>query len=122
MLDFGFANEQEIRVELGKRLHAQRLAQGLTQVELAARAGIGVNTLKLLEGKGRCTLENFVRTVLALGSADEMQSLFVLKIKSIAQMEQAEQATRVRAPRKSAVAKYRQSKGILPSPLPKPRA
>jgi hypothetical protein len=103
MLDFGFASEKEIRLELGRRLRAQRLAQGLSQglsqVELAQRAGIGVNTLKLLEGKGTCTFENFIRTVLALGLADELQSLLVLKIDSIARMERAEQAMRMRAPR-----------------------
>jgi len=101
MLDFGFASEQEIRLELGRRLRAQRLTQGLSQVELAQRAGIGVNTLKLLEGKGKCTFENFIRTVLALGLADELQSLLLLKMDSIARMEQAEQARRIRAPRAS---------------------
>lgn len=121
MLDFGFANEQEIRIELGKRLHAQRLAQGLSQAELAIRAGLGVSTLKLLESKGRCTLENFIRVALGLGLADEMQSLFILEIKSIAQMEQAELAKRIRAPRKSAVARFRQERGLSQPPSPKPR-
>jgi transcriptional regulator with XRE-family HTH domain len=101
MLDFGFASEQEIRLELGRRLRAQRLAQGLSQVQLAQQAGIGVNTLKLLEGKGKCTFENFIRTVLALGLADELQSLLLLKRDSIARMEQAEKARRIRAPRAS---------------------
>ncbi len=121
MLDFGFANEQEIRIELGKRLHSHRLAQGLSQVELAKRAAIGVSTLKLLENKGQCTLENFMRAALGLGLADEMQSLFILKIKSISQMEQAEQAERVRAPRKSAVAKLKQRAGVSPRRPAKPR-
>jgi transcriptional regulator with XRE-family HTH domain len=122
MLDFGFASEQEIRVELGKRLRAQRLTQGLSQAELAERAAIGISTLKLLEGKGKCTLENFIRIVLGLGLADEMQSLFSLKIKSIAQMEQAEQAKRVRAPRKSAVGKLKQKAGASPPGFSKFRA
>lgn len=99
MLDFGFASEQEIRLELGRRLRAQRLAQGLSQMELAQRAGIGVNTLKLLEGKGACTFENFIRTVLGLGLVDELQPLLMLKVDSIAQMERAEKAKRIRAPR-----------------------
>jgi transcriptional regulator with XRE-family HTH domain len=114
MLDFGFASEHEIRIELGKRIRAQRLAQGLSQVELAERAGIGANTLKLLEGKGKCTLENFIRTVSGLGLADEMESLFTLKIQSIAQMERAEQAKRQRAPRKSARAR---NKPAAPLPI-----
>lgn len=108
MLDFGFATEQEIRAELGKRLRAQRLAQGLTRAEAAERAGVSLNTLGTLENKGRCTLENFIRAALGLGIADELQALFTLKIKSIAQMQRAEQARRVRAPRKSSAVKLEQ--------------
>ena len=101
MLDFGFASEQEARTELCKRLRAQRLVKGLSQAELAEWAGISVSTVKLIENKGQCTLENFMRMVTSLGLAEELQPLFVLKPKSIAQMEQAEQANRVRAPRKA---------------------
>lgn len=103
MLDFGFASEREVRVELGLRLRAQRLVRGISQVELAQRAGISMSTVKLVENQGRCTLENFMRLVIGLGLAAELQALFVLKPKSIAQMEQAEQAQRVRAPRKARV-------------------
>lgn len=97
MLDF--ASEQEIRLALGRRLRTQRLAQGLSQVELAQRAGIGIHTLKLFEGRRKCPFENFIRTVLGLGLADELQPLLVLEIDSIAQMERAEQTKRLRAPR-----------------------
>lgn len=107
MLDFGFASEQEIRAELGQRLHAQRLAQSLSQAELAERAGISVSTVKLIEAHGRCTLENFIRTVMALGLTDQLQPLFALQIRSIDQMERAEQALRKRAPRRRAAAKGR---------------
>ncbi len=99
MLDFGFASEQETGLELGRRLREQRLAQGLSQVELAQWAGIGINTLKLLDSKDKCTFEYFMRTVLGLGLADELQSLLALKIDSIAWMERAEQAKRRCAPR-----------------------
>lgn len=122
MLDFGFATEQEIRIELGKRLHAQRLIRGLSQIELAKRADIGVSTLKLLESKGQCTLENFMRVALGLGLADEMQSLFIPKIKSIAQMEQTEKTKRVRAPRQSAIAKSKQTADASPLRASKHRA
>ena len=100
MLDFGFASEQEIRAELGHRLQLQRLAMGLTQAELAERAGISASTIKLIEAQGRCTLENFIRTAMALGLADQLQTLFLLQIRSIEQMERAEKS-RQRAPRRS---------------------
>lgn len=101
MLDFGFASEQEARIELCLRLRAQRLVQSLSQAELAEQAGISVSTVKLMESKAHCTLENFMRVVIGLGLAGELQALFVLKPKSIAQMEQAAQTKRVRAPRKT---------------------
>lgn len=102
MLEFTLATEKEIRAELVGRLRRQRLAKGLTLEALAARAGMGRATLQRLESKGDCTFENFVRAVLALGLAQEMQELFQLQILSIAQMErQSEQLKRVRAPRKS---------------------
>lgn len=113
-MDFGFATEQEIRAEFGRRLRAQRLAQSLSQFELAERIGVAVSTLKLLEQKGQCSFENFVRVVMALGLADELQTLFELKMLSIAQMELAEHAKRKRAPRKTAVAKSRLTAPGLP--------
>jgi transcriptional regulator with XRE-family HTH domain len=105
MLDFGFASEKEIRVELGKRLRARRLAQGVSQAELAQRAAASVSSLKLLESKGRCNFETFIRVTLALGLTHEMQSLFELRIRSIAEMERAESPKRSRAPRRRAGAR-----------------
>jgi transcriptional regulator with XRE-family HTH domain len=106
MLEFALATEKEIRMELAGRLRRQRLAKGLTLETLAERAGIGRATLQRLETGGDCTFENFIRAVQALGLATELQELFALKALSIAQMErQAEQAKRIRAPRKTPLKK-----------------
>jgi transcriptional regulator with XRE-family HTH domain len=106
MLEFALATEKEIRMELAGRLRRQRLAKGLTLETLAERADIGRATLQRLETGGDCTFENFIRAVQALGLATELQELFALKALSIAQMErQAEQAKRIRAPRKTPLKK-----------------
>ena len=85
---------------MGRRLRAQRLAQLLGQVELAKRAGVSAGTIKNLEGKGQASLQSLLRVVAALGLIDELQDLFTPKVRSIAQMERAEQAHRQRAPRR----------------------
>ncbi|WP_157670873.1 helix-turn-helix domain-containing protein [Chitinibacter sp. GC72] len=100
MLDFAFATQQEICAELATRLKRQRLAQSLTQKDLAERAGLALGTVKNLEGKGISSLESFIRVVVALGLVDELATLFELKTaQSIAQMERAQLAERKRAPR-----------------------
>lgn len=100
MLDFAFATPEEICAELGTRLKRQRLAQALSQHELAQRAGVSVGTVKNLEGKGQSSVETLVHIVSALGLADALANLFELKVTSIAAMEGAERAQRQRAPRK----------------------
>ncbi len=100
MLYIGFSTYEEVCKELGARLKAQRLVQMLTQEELAARAGLSTGTVKNIENKGQSSIESVVRLGLALGLADHFQELFKLQVKSIAQMDQAEQSKRIRASRR----------------------
>ena len=100
MLDIGFSTHEEVCKELGARLKAQRLAQMLTQEELAVCAGLSTGTVKNIENKGQSSIESVVRLGLALGLADHFQELFKLQVKSIAQMDQAEQSKRIRASRR----------------------
>jgi transcriptional regulator with XRE-family HTH domain len=52
-------------------LTAWRKLRGLTQAQLADRAGIGLNTLRRLEsGDGSVSLENTLRVLRALGILD----------------------------------------------------
>lgn len=102
MLEFSLATEKEIREELTGRLRRRRLAKGITLEVLAERAGMGKATLQRLETRADCTFENFVRAVLALDMASELQESFASNAVSIAQMErEAEHAKRIRAPRKA---------------------
>lgn len=108
MLDFAFFTSDEITAELGLRLKAVRLSQSLSQADLAERAGVSAGTVKALEKTGQSSLASLVRVVQALGLSDQLQALFVLKVQSIAEMEQAQLAKRQRAPRKARVTVRRQ--------------
>lgn len=100
MLDFALATHQEICTELGLRLKRQRLAQALTQQDLAERSGVASGTVKNLESKGVSSLESLIRIAMALGLVDGLAQLFELKApQSIAQMERTQLAERKRAPR-----------------------
>ena len=104
MLDLALATPQEICLELGRRLKAQRLAQPLSQAELAARAGVSIGTVKNLERSGVSTLLTLVRIVNALGLTEQLQDLLELQVRplSIAEMQKAEKAkNRLRAPKKT---------------------
>ncbi len=88
---------------MGIRLRAQRLAQALSQRDLAQMAGLSLGALRKLEHDGQCSLETLIRVVQALGLVEELEDLFLLKRQSIAQMEQAEAVSqRKRAPRRKA--------------------
>lgn len=101
MIDIKLMSPEEIATELGTRLRAHRLQLRVTQHELAARAGINVNTVKTLETRpGASSLDTMIRVAQALGLSDRFESLFVIKPRSIAQMAEQTQAPRQRARRK----------------------
>ena len=98
---FNLATPEEILLALGQRVRVQRLAQGLSQGELARMAGMSLGALRKLEASGQSSLETLVRAMQALGLAAELEDLLTLKQQSIAQMEQAATARqRQRAPRR----------------------
>ena len=98
------ATAPELCRELGTRLRSHRLQQGLTQDELAARAGVSPGAVKKLERDGQANTLTLVRAVQALGLAAELETLFRPRGQaSIADMERAEQLhQRKRAPRRPA--------------------
>jgi len=100
-IDFSLASFSEIASELGARIRALRLDQGLQQTELASRAGVSRFVVQQLESSGQCTLTSLLRIVQTLGRESELQGLFQMHVRSIAQMERAERAKRTRAPRKN---------------------
>jgi transcriptional regulator with XRE-family HTH domain len=61
---------------LGERARRLRVLRGLTQADLAARAGVGTATLHRFERTGRATTENVVRIAVALHAEDALAGLF----------------------------------------------
>ena len=102
-MTFYLSTSAEILQELGVRLREQRLAQSLTQRELAQMAGLSLGALRKLETDGHSSLETLVRVAQALGLLEALDDLFVLQRQSIAQMERVDLVSRrQRAPRKKA--------------------
>lgn len=100
MLNFQLATTEEILRELGQRLRAQRMVKLMTQIELAARAGIALGSVKKLESSGNTTVHTLVRVIQTLSLTDDIADILRLKpSSSIAEMERAELAKRKRARR-----------------------
>lgn len=100
ILDFNLASQEEICLELGRRLRVKRLLKKLKQSELALRAGVSVGTVKNLESKGQSSIETLVRVVVALGLVDDLSQLFESRFQSIAEMEQMERLASKSIPRR----------------------
>lgn len=83
MLDLSLSKPSEIVMRVCERLRTERLAQQMTQAEVAARAGIGTNTVSNLEAGRNVGFENVVRVAMVLGRAKELEGLFLPKLDSI---------------------------------------
>lgn len=95
----------EICALLGARARQFRLAQNLTQAELALRAGVSFGAVRKLETDGQTTLATFICCVQALGAETDLEPVLAPRLDSIAQMERNEQATgrkRARRPNRPA--------------------
>ena len=57
----------EGRTAVGNALKAHRLAQNVTQGELAARAGVSSTSLKRIEAAGRGSFEDVMKVAWSLG-------------------------------------------------------
>lgn len=101
-MDLKFKKPDELVKLLCERLRKERLTQQMTQAELAARAGIGVNTVSNLEAGRNVAFESLVRVVMVLGRLGELEALFLPKLESLDDILRYEKsASRQRIKRKS---------------------
>lgn len=100
-MDLSFSKPSEIVELLCQRLRKERLAQQMTQAELAARAGVGVNTLSNLENGQNTSFETLVRIAMVLGRVKELEALFQPNLDSLDDLRRYEESSkRHRARRK----------------------
>ncbi len=65
------------------RLRKERLARQMTQADVAARSGVGVNTVSNLEAGKNVGFENLVKVAMVLGYGDALEGLFKPRIDSL---------------------------------------
>lgn len=103
MLDLALTKPEEIVKLLCGRLRKERLAQRMTQADVAARAGIGVNTVSNLEAGRNVGFENLVKVAMVLGRVNELEALFAPQIDSLDDLLRYEKnASRKRVKRSNA--------------------
>jgi len=68
--------------ELGTRVRHQRVAQGLKQQELAAKAAVSEDALSTLENGRSVTVESLARVLQALGFRDALINLLPAPVPS----------------------------------------
>jgi transcriptional regulator with XRE-family HTH domain len=76
MIDYGLSYRETL-IALAKRARELRLQRNLRQDELAARAGVGVATVRRFERTGTASIENVLRIATALHAESGFHQLFV---------------------------------------------
>ena len=82
-MDLSFSKPGEIVQLLCERLRKERLSRQMTQADVAARAGIGVNTVSNLEAGRNVGFESVIRVATVLGRLKELEALFKPRLDSL---------------------------------------
>lgn len=102
MLDLSLSKPSEVVKRICERLRTDRLALEMTQADVAARAGIGTNTVSNLEAGRNVGFENLVRVAMVLERSKELENLFLPKLETLDDILRYENsAKRQRIKRKS---------------------
>lgn len=83
MMDLTLRTPHEVVKLLCERLRKERIAHNMTQAEVAARAGVGVNTVSNLESGKNVGFENVVSVAITLGRMKDLEELFKPQFESL---------------------------------------
>jgi transcriptional regulator with XRE-family HTH domain len=75
IIDFSLAPLADVEAEIGRRLESMRLAQNISQTDLAAEAGVSRRTITRLENGGGISVETLIRIMRALGIENRLAAL-----------------------------------------------
>ncbi|MEI6033834.1 MAG: helix-turn-helix transcriptional regulator [Verrucomicrobiae bacterium] len=88
---------KELAQRIADRIRLVRLTHEWSQVEVAARAGVAVDTYRLFERTGKISLERLLRVAIALHRSRDFELLLVpAEIRSIDDLEEAKRPARKR--------------------------
>ncbi|WP_261335454.1 helix-turn-helix domain-containing protein [Rhizobium leguminosarum] len=76
MFSFNMTSPAEVIGGLSERMKRRRIDAGLTQRELAIRAGVSYGSLRLFEETGKISLEALVKIAFVLEAEAEFEHLF----------------------------------------------
>ncbi|SCW66302.1 Helix-turn-helix [Rhizobium mongolense subsp. loessense] len=76
MFTFNLTSPTEVIRGLSERMKRRRIDAGLTQRELAVRAGVSYGSLRLFEETGKISLEAIVKIAFVLEAEAEFEHLF----------------------------------------------
>lgn len=83
-----YSSVPEMCRAVAERVKTLRLAQELTQSELARRSDVALATLRYFERTGRISFERLLRLAVTLRALDAFDALFALpEVRSLAQLE-----------------------------------
>lgn len=68
----GLQSPEELAVELGRRLRAERLRRGWAHQAVADRSGVSRSTVVRMERGESVALSNFLAVLVALGRGDDL--------------------------------------------------
>ena len=78
MTDIDLIAPPDVMQRMAQRAKALRLAQNITQQELADKVGIAVGTVKRFEKSGEIQFNHLLRIALVLGRLEDFSSIFAV--------------------------------------------
>ncbi len=95
-LYFKMKTNDEILIELAKKIKNLRLINNLNQEELAQRSGLSLQTIKNIEKNGSGSISSYVKLIRVLDRIDELDMILQPKIQTLSDLDKIEGVKRIK--------------------------